>query len=43
MAWILDKHKKPFSDSEKIKMIKESVTEVMDTMFEDILKEEMTN
>ena len=31
VVWILGKHKKPFSDAE---IIKECMTEVMDTMFE---------
>lgn len=39
VAWILGKHKKPFSDAE---IIKECMTEVMDTMFEGKQKEEMT-
>lgn len=35
VAWVFGKHKKPFSDAEIIK-------EVMDTMFEDKQKAEMT-
>ena len=40
VAWILGKHKKPFSDAE---IIKECMTEVMDTMFEGKQKEEILN
>lgn len=39
VAWILGKHKKPFTDSE---MIKECMTEVMDTLFEGKEREVMT-
>ena len=38
VVWILGKHKKPFSDAE---IIKECMTEVMDTMFEGKQKEEI--
>jgi len=40
VAWVLAKHKKPFSDAE---IIKECMTEVMETMFEGKQKEEMTS
>ena len=40
VVWILGKHKKPFSDAE---IIKECMTEVMDTMFEGKQKEEIFN
>ncbi|XP_061820754.2 SCAN domain-containing protein 3-like [Nerophis lumbriciformis] len=39
VAWVLGKHKKPFSDAE---IIKECLTEVMGAMFEGKEKEEMT-
>lgn len=39
VAWVLGKHKKPFSDAE---IIKECRTEVTETMFESKQKEEMT-
>ena len=40
VVWILGKHKKPFSDAE---MIKECMTEVIDTMFEGKQNEEILN
>lgn len=39
VSWVLAKHKKPFSDGEKIK---ECLTEMMAAMFEGKEKEEMT-
>ena len=39
VAWVLGKHKKPYSDAE---IIKECMTEVMGTMFEGKEREEMT-
>lgn len=38
VAWILGKHKKPFSDAE---IIKQCMNEVMDTLFECKQKEEI--
>ena len=40
VTWVLGRHKKPFSNTE---IVKASMTEVMDTMFEGKQKEEITS